>query len=239
MEILRDELERIRKENEGLRLMVEVMSSKLNLLQQENKINSSFFISDCNKRSRTESVIPISKPSQIFVRTDSKDHSLIVRDGYQWRKYGQKVTKDNPSPRAYFRCSMAPTCPVKKKVQRCVEDKSIVIATYEGEHNHDPCNSSPRYSLHSPDTPSRDSMNSSPAAAATSFEPAAAAVGLDLTLSTPIHCQSFRESKNWNSSSKLEEYIASLTKDPNFTVNLAAAVATSISSQLSTHSCFI
>ncbi|RRT84290.1 hypothetical protein BHM03_00010370 [Ensete ventricosum] len=47
-------------------------------------------------------------------------------DGYRWRKYGQKVTRDNPFPRAYFRCSFAPSCPVKKKVwkDQCVEEAS-------------------------------------------------------------------------------------------------------------------
>ncbi|KAF3622894.1 hypothetical protein FXO38_31050 [Capsicum annuum] len=73
---------------------------------------------------------------RVYVKTEASDTSLIVKDGYQWRKYGQKVTRDNPSPRAYFKCSFAPTCPVKKKVQRSVEDQSILVATYEGEHNH-------------------------------------------------------------------------------------------------------
>ncbi|CAI9769514.1 unnamed protein product [Fraxinus pennsylvanica] len=49
------------------------------------------------------------KISRVFVQTQASDTSLILKDGYQWRKYGQKVTKDNPCPRAYFKCSHART----------------------------------------------------------------------------------------------------------------------------------
>uniref|UniRef100_I1KVM2 WRKY transcription factor 56 n=1 Tax=Glycine max TaxID=3847 RepID=I1KVM2_SOYBN len=66
------------------------------------------------KKPREETIK--AKISRVYVRTESSDTSLIVKDGYQWRKYGQKVTRDNPYPRAYFKCSFAPSCPVKKKV---------------------------------------------------------------------------------------------------------------------------
>ncbi|XP_039004787.1 probable WRKY transcription factor 40 [Hibiscus syriacus] len=157
------------------------------------------------------------KISRACVRADPCDNSLIVRDGYQWRKYGQKVTRDNPSPRAYFKCSFAPSCPVKKKVQRSAEDPSILVATYEGEHNH---------THHSPSALS--SANNSRSARVSSSS-SAPAVTVDLTKPAGSDDDTKKPTQKVDQPAiqqiLVQQIAASLTRDPNFTAALAAAIS--------------
>ncbi|KAA8525601.1 hypothetical protein F0562_007456 [Nyssa sinensis] len=114
-----------------------------------------------------------------------------------------------------------------EKVQRCMEDQSVLSVTYEGEHNHE-VHSSLGSSKSSVDCSINGSTAGFPSPA--TVNPLQSAISLDLTLSgasqeTAIPSQSSMESNN---STNIEEYVASLAKDPNFTAALAAAVARSI-----------
>ncbi|XP_074377800.1 putative WRKY transcription factor 15 isoform X2 [Apium graveolens] len=62
--------------------------------------------------------------------------SDIPPDDYSWRKYGQKPIKGSPHPRGYYKCSSVRGCPARKHVERALDDPSMLIVTYEGDHNH-------------------------------------------------------------------------------------------------------
>ncbi|KAI3455231.1 hypothetical protein Pfo_011894 [Paulownia fortunei] len=176
---------------------------------------------DSSKKPREELIK--AKISRVHVRTEASDTSLIVKDGYQWRKYGQKVTRDNPSPRAYFKCSFAPSCPVKKKVQRSIEDQSIVVATYEGEHNH------PHPSKLEANSSSNRSMTIGNVPCSTSLSSSGPTITLDLTKPKP----SLQETRNLRGKVEapelqhyfVEQMASTLTKDPSFKAALAAAIS--------------
>ncbi|CAJ2634128.1 unnamed protein product [Trifolium pratense] len=72
------------------------------------------------------------EPRFAFLTKSEIDH---LEDGYRWRKYGQKAVKNSPYPRSYYRCT-SQKCIVKKRVERSYQDPTIVMTTYEGQHNH-------------------------------------------------------------------------------------------------------
>ncbi|KAJ0795355.1 putative transcription factor WRKY family [Helianthus annuus] len=84
----------------------------------------------CSKKRKTRLKRVVRVPAISLKMAD------IPPDDYSWRKYGQKPIKGSPHPRGYYKCSSVRGCPARKHVERALDDPSMLIVTYESEHNH-------------------------------------------------------------------------------------------------------
>ncbi|KAK1436604.1 hypothetical protein QVD17_02386 [Tagetes erecta] len=84
----------------------------------------------CSKKKKTRMKRVVRVPAISLKMAD------IPPDDYSWRKYGQKPIKGSPHPRGYYKCSSLRGCPARKHVERALDDPSMLIVTYESEHNH-------------------------------------------------------------------------------------------------------
>ncbi|KAJ4847625.1 hypothetical protein Tsubulata_002732, partial [Turnera subulata] len=103
-----------------------------------NDGNNSWWKSSASEKNKLKVRRKLREPRFCFQTRSDVD---VLDDGYKWRKYGQKVVKNSLHPRSYYRCTHN-NCRVKKRVERLSEDCRMVITTYEGRHNHSPCDDS-------------------------------------------------------------------------------------------------
>ncbi|CAI9090037.1 OLC1v1024720C1 [Oldenlandia corymbosa var. corymbosa] len=81
-----------------------------------------------NPDSGVQSLQPEQEISTLRLREKALD------DGYNWRKYGQKLVKGNAFVRSYYKCTF-PNCRAKKQVERC-HDGRLTDIKYIGRHEH-------------------------------------------------------------------------------------------------------
>lgn len=76
-------------------------------------------------------------PAHLADQKDSISSVIADRtldDGYNWRKYGQKLVKGSEFPRSYYKCTY-PNCEVKKIFERSPSGQ-ITDSVYKGSHDH-------------------------------------------------------------------------------------------------------
>eukprot|EP00198_Chlamydomonas_reinhardtii_P003006 XP_001692342.1 WRKY family transcription factor [Chlamydomonas reinhardtii] len=89
---------------------------------------------------RTEAASAAPEPTRAIKReyeprAGNGKQSVANSDGWQWRKYGEKLVKGSPNPRSYYKCSH-PGCLAKKIVERSDSDGTVLSTEYKGDHCH-------------------------------------------------------------------------------------------------------
>ncbi|KAL2556484.1 putative WRKY transcription factor 23 [Forsythia ovata] len=120
------------------------------------------------------------EPRFAFMTKSEVDH---LEDGYRWRKYGQKAVKNSPFPRSYYRCTNA-SCSVKKRIERSLNDPTIVMTTYEGQHTHP----SPMMSRANPAAALTPCLGFSTGASTATFMPSPLQMSLSSAGADQVHC---------------------------------------------------
>nr|QIN97397.1 WRKY60 transcription factor [Isatis tinctoria] len=96
-------------------------------------------VSEVDVASEKAPKIPESSSTVLSLQSGSEGSSPFIRekvmeDGYNWRKYGQKLVKGNEFVRSYYRCTH-PNCKAKKQLERSPGGQ-VVDTVYFGEHDH-------------------------------------------------------------------------------------------------------
>ncbi|KAJ0251379.1 WRKY transcription factor 34 [Hirschfeldia incana] len=120
-------------------------TGKLSSLPSDHKAKDEFFddiATSISRRSFDPTTIGLEQDdSQAYEQTHDRglgdsmaSSGAPADDGYNWRKYGQKLVKGSEYPRSYYKCTH-PNCEVKKKVERSREGH-ITEIIYAKTHNH-------------------------------------------------------------------------------------------------------
>ncbi|XP_078151257.1 WRKY transcription factor 22-like [Carex rostrata] len=76
-----------------------------------------------------ESSHPVHKSIRVPAKTAKN------ADKYSWQKYDSRKLVDHPYRQRYYKCHER-GCHAKKVIDRDANDSSMLIITYDGEHNH-------------------------------------------------------------------------------------------------------